>query len=96
MNPYSFRTGPNIRYGGYLIVDKGGAMRLSRRPPPLSAGEVAIGLQVDVPRAVFERPQLKAEVTVPAGAGLTPDQAIQAVVGIIQQGTSYEVEVSAK
>lgn len=45
--------------------------RISHRQPSLETGEVAIQVNVSLPRVLFQKPILKASVTVPAD-GLSP------------------------
>lgn len=91
----AFKRGDNMVYGGYLVVDEYGGMKLTRRRPALAARDVLVGLEVTVPMAVFRKPQLKASVVVPPQAGVTDQQAIQAVVDVVQAGCAFEVEVTA-
>lgn len=38
--------------------------RLTHKPPDLAAGEIAVALKVSLPRALFERPQFKADIAI--------------------------------
>lgn len=51
-----------------LVVSRTGDMRLTRSPGKLAAHEVAIGLKLTIPLAVFDRPALSATITVDGGA----------------------------
>jgi hypothetical protein len=52
------------RYGGLNA-------RLTKKAPSLAAGEVAVALRVDLPTALFQRPTLRASVTIPDDAKLS-------------------------
>lgn len=73
--------------------------RIVGRKPVLQVGEICVELAVQVPRALFQRPALRAKVTIPeagAQAILTADvqhnimQALEA-----QLGVRVQLEVSA-
>lgn len=43
------------------------AARITPKTPKLAAGEVVVELKLKVPRALFQRPTLRASVEIPAG-----------------------------
>lgn len=53
----------------YLVVYKKNysnlGARLSNKSPALKSGELAIKVLVSIPRAMFERPQLQAQISIP-------------------------------
>lgn len=87
----------------YLVVKRkskyGNSLsgRLALRLPSLSAGEVAIKLEVAVPEVLFERPILRAAITVPTGA--TISKTINATVldnvrEVLQQQTGLDIRIA--
>lgn len=59
----------------YLVLSRkergwGLAARLTARTPKLARNEVAMQLDVEVPRALFDKPVLRAKVGVPASAAV--------------------------
>ena len=86
----------------YLVLARkrqfGLSARLTARAPKLAAGEVVMQLDVAVPRALFERPSLRAKVGIPEGVALqdmiTAD--VAANVGeLLQKQLGMRVELSA-
>lgn len=47
-------------------------VRVAERNPTLKPGEVSMYVTLEVPRALFQRPQLSAEIKIPANAALPP------------------------
>jgi len=66
---------------------------MSRGEPTTGRGEVACAVTVKCPDALFRKPLLRAEVQVPAGAGLDRSQAIQAVVDVF---ASSDLDIDVK
>ncbi len=48
----------------YLIVNRKGAVRTTKRQPALEWDEIAIEVALTLPAALFQRPQLRAAVNV--------------------------------
>lgn len=71
--------------------------RLAQRSPSLEAGEIAIELQVDVPRALFQRPTLRAKVQIPDGAMPATIDAtvVDNIATLLQEQLGFRVEVTA-
>lgn len=55
----------------YLCIDGNGRCRITVDPPRLAADEIAMRLELALPRALFKRPMLAAKVEIPQSA-VTP------------------------
>lgn len=42
----------------YLIIDRSGPVRITKRAPDLTRGQIAVRLQIEVPDAVFAPPDI--------------------------------------
>jgi hypothetical protein len=75
------------------------AARLTTRAPSLAVGEVCVELKVRVPKALFQRPALRAQIQVSDGAAppvidaQVQDNIVQALEA--QLGVRVQLEVSA-
>lgn len=85
---------------GYLIVSPKGyydiSARYTSRPPALAKNEVAIKLGVSVPDALFNRPQLQAEVRIPEECVTAPvlnAEVLDNVREVLQQQTGMDISV---
>ncbi|MCJ2092109.1 hypothetical protein MKK67_06290 [Methylobacterium sp. J-072] len=58
-------TPTEIFYSLWLTFDQDGNVRLNRESPRLSPDERAMRVEVRVPKALWNIPQLSAEITVP-------------------------------
>lgn len=100
MNRHTLHRGMNpndyLELAGWLVVDSQGSMRMTRAEPATLKGEVAVAISLNVPMSLFRKPRLKALIQVPAQAGLTNEDAIQAVVHVIETGCDFEVSVTAE
>lgn len=65
------RTADFLIVHRYLCVNGDGITRLVSEPPRLGPSEIAIRIQLKLPRALFTRPLLNAEIEIPAAA-VTP------------------------
>lgn len=52
----------------YLAINSRGAARVTKSRPALGYDEIEIGLQLEIPDVLFEKPRLEAAVTVPEDA----------------------------
>ncbi|MCG8446507.1 MAG: hypothetical protein MI753_12420 [Hyphomicrobiales bacterium] len=57
-----------MRAKAFLVIDRHGIDRLTKRPPPLGPGEISVQLDIDVPHELFMRPAIKASICVDADA----------------------------
>ncbi len=80
------------RYGSY-----GSSIRLVEKVPTLKGNEISLRLKLNIPNAVFERPQLTAEMTVPDNAvskiAITPEVADN-IEKIIKEATGLTINVT--
>lgn len=85
----SYRTGDTIKYPVWLVFDKSGDVRMTRRQPACAATERAMSLDINLPLSLFATPSLSAHITV-ADGGLEPvvidlpavADAVRGVVGV--------------
>jgi hypothetical protein len=85
----------NIRC--FLTVKSSGAVRVTKNKPALDYDEITIGLQLELPRALFEKPQLAATLIVPAGAALPSELPVEVVGNIrdaVESASGMEVRLS--
>jgi hypothetical protein len=71
--------------------------RLALKSPSLAKDEIALKISVEVPDALFNRPQLQAKITIPESAVTAPvvdAQVLDNVREILQQQTGLDVSVS--
>jgi hypothetical protein len=59
-----------MKVDAYLVIKKAGVkakgtLRVTKTPPSLDRGEIAVKLHLDVPDALFTTPQLQAKITIP-------------------------------
>ncbi|MCX4194497.1 hypothetical protein OMR07_02150 [Methylobacterium organophilum] len=62
---YHRSTPTEILYALWLTFDQSGNVRLNRESPRLSPDERAMRVEVRLPKALWNIPQLSAEITVP-------------------------------
>lgn len=55
---------------GYLVVTSGGSAKFVKKYPDLAFNEVAVGINLELPNRLFERPILNATIKVPDNAVL--------------------------
>jgi len=49
----------------YLVISQKGKVRATKTSPSLEWNEISIGVNLDIPDAIFERPILNASITIP-------------------------------
>lgn len=85
-----------MRVRFYLTISKGGSVKATKRPPGLDWDEVAMAMDLTLPDALFQKPALRAVVTVPdeaaAPAEIEADVQHQ-VEEAIRAATGLEVRV---
>ena len=52
----------------YLVINSKGSVTVREREPRLAGNEISLRLRMDVPSAMFSRPQLYAEMKIPTEA----------------------------
>lgn len=85
----------------YLVIHPRSWDRLSARlttaAPSLTAGEVAIKLNINVPGALFTQPQIQASVVIPEDAVTPPvldAQVLDNVREVLEQHTGMAIKLS--
>ena len=80
----------------YLVVSERGDTRLSVGKPALKASDIAIQIHLNVPLAVFRKPQLEATITIPEEAG-APDTltaaTTEAMSDAVKQATGLTLDI---
>jgi len=83
-----------MRTRACLIINERGTVKAYNRSyPPVHSGEVLVEIEVDIPKELFNRPQLRAQISVPEDS-VTPyvieaetkdniEQAIKNATGLI-------------
>ena len=59
-----------MKLKGYLIVSSNGITKFAKKYPNLGRNEVAVGISLELPDRLFERPQLNATIIIPDSAVL--------------------------
>lgn len=59
-----------MKISGYLVVTSNGSAKFVKKYPDLNFNEVAVGVKLELPDRLFERPVLNATITVPDNAVL--------------------------
>lgn len=75
---HSSSNGTHINYSLWLIFDRHGNVRSTRGEPSLAAGERAMRMNVEMPKAIFNTPVISAKVVV--GDTFNADGEIDAIV----------------
>lgn len=80
-----------------LYSDKELIVRVTEKQPSLQSGEVSMRLVVELPKALFERPSLAAEIIVPEGkvspTVITADVA-ENIAATIKQHLGIEMKIT--
>jgi hypothetical protein len=81
----------------WLTINKKGSARITKSKPGLNWDEVAIQLHINLPDALFNRPRLEAEITVPDEAAQS--EVIQSAItdnvkDAIEQATGLNFSIS--
>jgi hypothetical protein len=96
MGRYTQSYGDFWQYAMYLIFDKSGDVRLTRGYPELKPSERAISLTVDLPKAMFTVPSLRAQITIEPPTAHPPQidvkAAQEALAGALGANVSITVE----
>ncbi len=93
IDQYIIIEGKKGKYGSHMTAK----VRLVSKVPTLKGNEISLKLRLDIPQAVFERPQLTAALTVPDSAvsdiQITPD-VTKKIENIIKETTGLTMNVS--
>lgn len=81
----------------WLIVNSGGSVHVRKTRPALDANEVSVKLNLSLPDALFQRPQLQADVSI------DPDQVqtypmetaiVQNIKDAVKQATGMDLAIT--
>lgn len=81
----------------YLSIKKSGSVRVTKGKPDLSWDEIAVGLNIEIPKELFLKPQLNASIVVPPEAVTMPEISVDTIDNIrevIQQNTGLELKIN--
>lgn len=91
------------QFNGYLILKRPAKSyrdllaRVDTRVPALAVGEIALKLEVNVPVGLFQRPQLKASITIPEDK-VTPSvlsaSVLDNVKEVLEQQTGMDISIA--
>lgn len=80
----------------WLCLRANGATRITSTAPGLAADEISMELKIKVPKSLFKKPRLMAEITVPAGHAeqvKIPPALIDNISKQVKQAIGFEVVV---
>jgi len=83
----------------YLTVSKGGSVRVTKQCPGLRWDEITVQVTLELPDAVFQRPSLQAEITIPKEAIVsTPIKADvkDNIQNVIKQVTGLDFSITVQ
>lgn len=75
----------------YLVIGANESIKATKRPPSLAADEIAIGLTLNVPNALFSRPVLNAKIAIPAD--LVNDPNLEVLVDLTARDVARALKV---
>lgn len=81
----------------YLIINSRGGIAVRERPPRLGGNEIALRIKLDVPDALFQRPVLVANMSIPATAvpkSTITTQVADNVEKLIKEATGLTMNVT--
>lgn len=94
----------NISAGFFLAISaangRGGKrvnFRLTERAPSLKPGEVSMYVNMSLPQALFTKPSLRADITVPAGSVSAPTitaEVAHDIAEIVKQQTGLDLNIT--
>lgn len=79
----------------FLAVNSRGTARVTKTRPALSYDEIEIGLMLDIPDVLFEKPRLQAEVSIPEDA-VSPAEIEAEVVNNIRESIESATGIPVK
>ncbi len=91
------RDATTLTTHGYLVIDADGGMRLAALPPRLGWDEIVMKIAVKIPRAIFTKPSLSAEITIPADAGnpsIIEARTVADIREAVQQATGMQLSIT--
>lgn len=84
------------RFEFWLIFSRSGGVRTTKRLPSLDMRERAMQCQVDLPKSLFTRPQLKATINVPEIDTEVPEINIEAAETALAEVLGVDVSFTVK
>ena len=81
----------------YLAVNSRGSAKVTQKRPALNYDEIEIGLELNIPDALFDKPRLNAVVMVPKEAVCAPDIEVNIADNIaeaVKTATGMEVHIT--
>lgn len=57
-----------ISVKGYLIISSNGGVRVTKNPPETKRNEIAMKIDVEVPRSMFFKPNIEFKLVIPQSA----------------------------
>lgn len=77
------RDATHMKTSCFLVIAADGRLRVTAGAPRLEANEVTMKLSIRVPRALFTKPMMSAQIEIPSDAG-NPPYLNAVIVGDIQ------------
>lgn len=96
MNKRTRSDASSYHYEAWVVADSNGGLRLTRTQPSAGLGEIAVSLTITVPKALFQRPLLRAAITLPDIPPMAPGDAVQALTDAVERGCDFAVVVSVE
>lgn len=81
----------------WLTVSSNGSARLTASKPDLTAKEISINMEINLPDALFEKPKLVASITVPdsaANSNIIESIVYDNVKEAVEKATGLEFSIS--
>ena len=81
----------------WLTIKDTGSMRLTKGQPSINWDEVSIKINVVLPNELFNRPRLKADITIPKEAALPTEitaETVEDCKEAIKQATGLEMSIT--
>ena len=86
-----------MRVQKWLTINSRGSTRLTQSKPSIFANEISILLDINLPKALFEKPRLEASITIPeeaAGPDLITTEVIENVSEAIEKSTGLTFAIN--
>ncbi len=81
----------------WLTVNSRGSVRTTKKRPALELDEISIALNLELPDALFTRPQLSADIKIPDEAAATEiisTEVVEDVREAVKQATGMELNIT--
>jgi len=80
----------------FLVVNRNGTVKAVKNRPDLRADEVSLGMTLELPLSLFDRPQFEATLRIDESAVQRPEisaETLDATRQAIEQGTGMQVSL---